>query len=173
MKVDGLLAHHTFRIFWMKQRVGLSALPLLKGEPVVIERGAVVVQTTAIGPELGDVLRREVKNLAKLSFALPNPLFRPPLIIDVRVQTVPSDNSAAFVPQGIDANVNPAIDAVEAPQALNNLHSLPDRRRPQPLVLHRLALVRMDGLHKGSRKLVGRHTEKVEKALVGVLKFPH
>src|SRR5882762_6731657 len=39
--------------------------------------------------------------------------------------------------------------------------------------MHRLALVGMDGLHKGSRKLVGRHPEKVEKAFVGVLKFPH
>jgi hypothetical protein len=111
----------------MKQRVGLSVLPLLKGEPVVIECGAVVVKTTAIGPELGDVLRREVKNLAKLSFALPNLLFRPPLIIDVRVQTVPSDNSAAFVPKGIHANVDPSIDAIEAPQALNHLHRLPGR----------------------------------------------
>jgi len=31
----------------------------------------------------------------------------------------------------------------------------------------------MDGLHKGGRKLVRRHPEKVEQALVGVLKFPH
>src|SRR5467141_2383082 len=156
----------------MKQRMHVSALPLLESQTVIIERGPVVIETTSIRPKFGDVQRRKVKNLAKLSFALPNPLFRPPLIIDVRVQTVPSDNSAAIVPKGIHANVDPAIDAIEAPQALNNFHRLPDRRRPQPLVLHHLALVRMNGLHKGSRKLVNRHPDKVEKALVGVLKFP-
>jgi hypothetical protein len=43
------------------------------------------------------------------------------------MQTVPPDNSAAIVPKGIHANVDPAIDAIEAPQAVNNLHRLPGR----------------------------------------------
>ena len=69
----------------MKQRVQLSALPLLQGETVIIERGPVAIKTAAIRSELGDVQRREIKDLAKLSLALTDFIFRPPLIVDVRV----------------------------------------------------------------------------------------
>ena len=114
----------------MKQRVQLSALPLLQGETVKIERRPVHVKTTAIRSKLSDVQRREVEDLTKLSLALADLLFRPPLIVDVRVQAVPSDNATSFVAEGIDADVDPPIDAIEAHQALNNVHRLSDRLAP-------------------------------------------
>src|SRR6202011_2788021 len=68
-----LFARHTFRIVWMKQRLQISALPLLKRETVIIEPGLVVIETAAIRPEFGDVQRREVQDLAKLPFAALEP----------------------------------------------------------------------------------------------------
>src|SRR6185295_16189328 len=117
-----LLVRHAFRVFWMKQRVHISALPLLQGETVKFERGPVHIETTAIRPKLRDVQRREVEDVTKLSLALTDLLFRPPLIVDVRVQPVPSEYATSFVAQGIDVDVDPAIDAVEAHQPLHNVH---------------------------------------------------
>src|SRR6202008_2368337 len=115
----------------MKQRVHVSALPLLQGETVKIERGPVHIKTTAIRPKLRDVQRREVKDLTKLSLALMDLLLRPPLIVDVRVQPVPSDYATPFVAERIDVDVDPAIEAVEAHQPLENVQRLPDGLAPE------------------------------------------
>src|SRR5260370_12491871 len=56
----------------MKQRIQICASPLLKGKTVIIERGLVVIERTSIGPKFGNVLRREVKELPELPFALPD-----------------------------------------------------------------------------------------------------
>ena len=133
-----------------------------------IERRPVHVKTTAIRSKLSDVQRREVEDLTKLFLALADLLFRPPLIVDVRVQAVPSDNATSFVAEGIDADVDPPIDAIEAHQALNNVHRLSDRLATSPFISDPLAIVRMNGLQRGNRQLFDRHPEKVEKALVGV-----
>jgi len=42
---------------------------------VIIKRGLVVIERTSIGPKFGNVLRREVKELPELPFALPDLFF--------------------------------------------------------------------------------------------------
>src|SRR5260370_24261137 len=60
----------------MEMPAAAAAPPLLKGKPEIIERGLIGIQTSAIRPQYSDVLRREIQDLLKLHFALPDLLFR-------------------------------------------------------------------------------------------------
>src|SRR6266478_6026266 len=79
--------------------VTVSAPPLIQSKPEIIEHGLVGIKTSAIAirPQYGDVLRREIQQLSKLHFALPDLLFCPPPLVDVRKQVIPTDN----VPSGV------------------------------------------------------------------------
>jgi hypothetical protein len=59
----------------MNESTSVGAPPLLKSETEIIERSLVAINTTAIRPQYGDVLRHELKELPKLPFALPDLLF--------------------------------------------------------------------------------------------------
>src|SRR5258708_19923243 len=56
----------------------VDAPPLLKSKPEIIEHGLIGIKTSAITirPQYGDALRREIQDLSKLHFALPDLLFR-------------------------------------------------------------------------------------------------
>src|SRR5712671_1861614 len=58
--------------------VTIGAPPLFKSKPEIIEHGLIGIKTSAIAirPYYGDVLRREIQDLSKLHFALPDLLFR-------------------------------------------------------------------------------------------------
>jgi hypothetical protein len=51
-------------------------LPLLKSNPVISERDLVVMERNSIRAQFGDVYRREVEELSRFPFALPEFLFR-------------------------------------------------------------------------------------------------
>src|SRR5260221_3729894 len=74
---------YAFPILWMKQPVRVGGLPLLKSQTVIIERGLVVIKTLSVWSQYGDVLRRKIKELSELLFALPDLLFRPLALGDV------------------------------------------------------------------------------------------
>src|SRR3984893_5471181 len=71
-----MFAPQAFRILWMKQPIQISAAPLLKSKPVIIEGGLGVVGGTFVTAKFGDVLRREIKELSEPPFALPDLLLR-------------------------------------------------------------------------------------------------
>ena len=54
----------------------VAASPVFKSNAVIIERGLIGIQTTAIRPCYAYEQRREIHDLAKLPFALPDLLFR-------------------------------------------------------------------------------------------------
>ena len=92
----------------MKERARVGAPPLLKSKTVIIERGLVDIRTgfrkktAAIGPQYGDVVRREVKELPKLQLLLPDFLFRTPTLCNVLARdqdnriVPPKDGSGRF-----------------------------------------------------------------------------
>src|SRR5712664_2497812 len=58
--------------------LAVGAPPLLKRKPEIIEHGLIGIKTSpiVIRPQYGDLLRREIQDLSKLHFALPDLLFR-------------------------------------------------------------------------------------------------
>src|ERR1700719_5177036 len=67
----------------MKQPIQISAAPLLKSKAVIIKCGLIVVERTSVRPKFGDVLGRQLQDLSKLAFALPDLLLRLPCRGDV------------------------------------------------------------------------------------------
>jgi hypothetical protein len=60
-----------------------SALPLLKSNSVIPERGLVVIERNSIRPNFGDVYRREIEELSRFTFALSELLFRLLALCDI------------------------------------------------------------------------------------------
>ena len=100
-------------------QVDLFQLPtgILHDAPVdIVER--------AVGSRARDESRDRLHEQSEVMFTLTKCLFRPPLIIDVREQTVPSDNAASIVEKGLRADVDPPVDAIEAPHAMIKVQRL-------------------------------------------------
>ncbi len=62
----------------------VAASPLFKSNAVIIERGLIGIQASAIRPCYAYDLRRTIQELSKLHFALPDLLFRLLCCGDVR-----------------------------------------------------------------------------------------
>src|SRR6266436_7152798 len=60
----------------MNESMRVAASPVFKSNAVIIERGLIGIQTSAIRPKYAYVLRREIQDLSKLHFALPDFVFR-------------------------------------------------------------------------------------------------
>ncbi len=60
----------------MEMLATIAAPPLLKGKTEIIERGLIGIKTRAIRPKYAYELWREIQDLAKLTFALPDLLLR-------------------------------------------------------------------------------------------------
>src|SRR5260370_38139043 len=67
----------------MADAMGVAASPVFKGNAVIIERGLIGIKTSAIRPCDAYERRREIQDLSKLPFALPDLLFRPIALGDV------------------------------------------------------------------------------------------
>src|SRR2546428_599032 len=106
-----------------------------------------------------------------MMFTLTQCLFCLPLIIDVREQTVPSDNAPSIVPQRLPPGVDPPVDAIEAPYAMIKVHRLSERVAPQPLVLQQLLVFRVNGCHRPLPESLSRCVQIVESAFVEVFAF--
>src|SRR5712692_5669144 len=76
-------SRYALPILWMKQSVRVGGLPLLKSHTVIIERGSVVIKTPSVWSHYGDVLRRKIKELSELHFALPDLFFGTPALRDI------------------------------------------------------------------------------------------
>ncbi len=61
----------------------VAASPVFKSNAVIIERGLIGIKTSAIRPCYAYERRREIQDLSKLPFALPDLLFRPIALGDV------------------------------------------------------------------------------------------
>src|SRR6185295_9350121 len=118
-----MLAHHAFGILWVKESPHIGALPLFQRKAVIIKRGPIVVKGPSVRPKLGDVKRREVKELSELAFALPE-LFlvlaqldlRALQIVDVREHEVPAHDAPVRVAEGMASRLKPPISAVAPPE---------------------------------------------------------
>ncbi len=60
----------------MNKPARVDAPPFLKGKTEIIERCLICINTSAIRSQNRNLLRREIQNLSKLAFALPDLLFR-------------------------------------------------------------------------------------------------
>src|SRR5216684_7148180 len=60
----------------MNEPISVAASPVFKSNAVIIERGLIGIQTSAIRPCYAHEQRREIQDLSKLHFALPDLLFR-------------------------------------------------------------------------------------------------
>src|SRR2546427_10824755 len=96
-----MLMPQAFGVLGMNQALQISGLPLLKSHTVIVERGLIVVQTTSIRPKFGDVLRRQIQQLSKLPFALPDLLLGALAVMDVRSGSIPAREPSLLVVQGV------------------------------------------------------------------------
>src|SRR5712691_7961240 len=83
-----------------------------------------------------------------MMFGLALCFLRPALVIDVREHVIPSDNAVLIVTEGLPPDVNPPVDAIEAPDAMNEIQRLSDGVRSPPFVLQQLSIVRVNGIHR-------------------------
>src|SRR5919106_1781087 len=121
------------------------------------------------GIERVDHGRNTLEDEAEITFAPPQLLFGTSLIVDVGEQTVPSDDAAAIVQKGIHTDVDPAVDPIEALQAVIELQRLPECATAKPLDRHQLSLVRVNEVEtvEPYEFINGRPCE-IEKTSVGV-----
>src|ERR1700733_8623436 len=56
----------------MHKPPGVVALPLLKSKTEIVERCLIHIKTSVIGSQYSNLLRREIDDLSKLHFALPD-----------------------------------------------------------------------------------------------------
>src|ERR1700722_11389314 len=59
----------------MHKPPGVVALPLLKSKTEIVERCLINIKTRVIGSQYSNLLRRKIKDLSKLRFALPDLVF--------------------------------------------------------------------------------------------------
>ena len=59
-------------------------------------------------------------------------------------KTYPSDDAASIIQERIDADMDPAVDTIEALQAMVKFQRLSECATTQPLVHHHLSLVRVN-----------------------------
>jgi hypothetical protein len=82
-------------------------------------------------------LRYGIGNPAKLALVLPQPLFRPLQVLNIRIRSVPSDDIASLVTQRLTPEQEPTICSIVAPQACFDLTWL-TRSEEYPPPVHRL-----------------------------------
>src|SRR5437762_724465 len=136
-----MLMPQAFGVLGMNQALQISGLPLLKSHTVIVERGLIVVQTTSIWPKFGDVLRRQIQQLSKLPFALPDLLLGALAVMDVRSGGIPAREPSLLVVQGVMANQEPAVLTILQPHALLSIERHTACERPGAFVPHSVNVI--------------------------------
>ncbi len=102
-------------------------------------------------------------------FAPPQLFFRPPLIIDVYEQSVPSGDAASIVQERFYTDVHPPVDAVEALQSMIKLQRLSKGPDAQPLAHHARLIVGVNEFQAVEpHHFLDFRTCVVEKTFIGV-----
>src|SRR5690242_13302764 len=84
----------------MNELASVATAPLVKRNRVIIQRGLIDIKPASVGSQYGDELRREVQDLPKLCFALPDLRFR--LLFGGHIHHRPNKLDAArFMAQGV------------------------------------------------------------------------
>src|SRR2546427_2360116 len=101
--------------------INFDIQPLLKSQTEIVEQGLVGIETTPIGPQDNDMLRREIQDLSELYFLLPDFLFCPFTFCNVLARD--QDNRIVRPKDGSGRFANPKHRAV-----LAHLAELPSHR---------------------------------------------
>jgi hypothetical protein len=90
--------------------------------PNLFGREARLVKSHAIGIERSSIRRQDrdglgigIGDLAQIRLILPQPVFGPLPVIDVGIDSIPSDDVALLIVHRYSADQEPAIFSVEAP----------------------------------------------------------
>ncbi len=144
---------------------------LFHGEAGVIERRSVRVDDRPVGSQHDDGLRDGIGDPPKLLFVSPELIFSPLQIVDIRVRTVPLDHVAELIALRLDADDEPAVFAVEAPQTHFDLARLPRGEDFVHQFVHRpCCILRMDdSLPSPAMGLCWRKTRVVVPSLIEVI----
>src|SRR5437899_11396405 len=91
------------------------------------------------------------------------------MIVDVREQTVPSNNLATIVEEGIYSDMHAVVDSIEALQPVVKFKRLRERARSQPLVHHQFALFGVNEVQTvETRDVLDRRPSEIQKTLIRV-----
>ena len=110
---------------------------IFDGEAGVVEHRLIRIDRHAVRVLDNNGLRYCIGNSAKLALVLPQLLFGPLEVLNIRIRSVPSDDNALLITPRFAPEQEPTIFPMVAPQACFELPRL-TRSEECPPLLHRL-----------------------------------